>query len=92
MITITKNKNKIVFKGHASSAVCAGVSSIMYTTVNAISKYKSEAIDYKDVNDIVTIKIIKTDIIIDLLINNMFDMFNDLVSQVQDGEVKIIKK
>lgn len=86
MIVITKNTNIITIRGHANSAdygkdiVCASVSSIVYTTINAIKKWKDRAIEVIDNQDM-QIKILENDEITSLLINNMFDLFNDLAYQ-----------
>ena len=88
MITIKiKKENKkikqILFSGHALFAdygkdiVCAGVSSILITTVNAILKYKKDALKYTIKKDVL-VSILKTDKIIDLLINNMIDLLYEL--------------
>lgn len=85
MIKVIKKGNIITISGHANyndsnDIVCASVSSIMYTTVNAILHFDNKAIDYKDDNNIVTIKINKNDNITNVLINNMMSLFNSLVN------------
>lgn len=91
MIEITKNKNNIIFRGHSLPDICASVSSIMYTTVKALNSYDKECITYTDNNlfDFVNIDINKHDMVIDLLINNMFDCLYDLQSDKDVGEDKI---
>ena len=89
MIKININKNIITFKGHSLPGICAAVSSVMYTTMNAILKYDETSVEYKDENDIVTIKIIKHDKIVELLIINMIDMLNDIHSDYGDDYVQI---
>lgn len=89
MIKIDIDKNKIKFIGHSLPDICAAVSSVMYTSVNAILKYDKYSIDYKDENDEVIITIIKHDKIIDLLINNMIDMLNDIHSDFGDNYIQI---
>ena len=69
--------------------ICAAISSIMYTSVNALLKYDTDCIDYKDENDIINIKILKHDDIIDLLIDNMFNMFNDVYTDYGDNYIQI---
>lgn len=90
MITIEKKNDVITFKGHTDSDICASVSSIMYTTVNALNKFDEKIITYNDdtENDIVTVKINFYNELVDLLINNMFDMLNDLQEQT-DGKIEI---
>ena len=89
MIKIDIDKNIIIFNGHSLPDICAAVSSVMYTTMNAILKYDETSVEYKDENDIVTIKIIKHDKIVDLLIINMIDMLNDIHSDYGDNYVQI---
>ena len=90
MITIEKKNDIITFKGHSESDICASVSSIMYTTVNALNKFDEKILNYTDdkENDIVIVKINFYNALVDLLINNMFDMLNDLQEQT-NGEVQI---
>lgn len=84
MIIIKKNKNEIVLSGHANYSntldiVCASVSSIMYTTVTAISRIDDSKIDFKDTVDKVIIKY-EDDKIINILIENMMSLFKELAS------------
>lgn len=84
MIKITFKDNYISMKGHAEyedfgkDIVCAGVSSIITTTINAIIKYDKDSIKYTSKSGNVTINIIKHDEIVDLLINNMKDLLKEL--------------
>lgn len=89
MIKIEKEKDIIMMTGHSMPDICAAISSIMYTSVNALLKYDTDCIDYKDENDIINIKILKHDDIIDLLIDNMFDMFNDVYTDYGDNYIQI---
>lgn len=81
MIKIEKKNDEIVIKGHTKPDLCASVSCIMYTTINALAKYDEQSINFIDDNilDEINITILKHDNIIDLLINNMFDCFKDLI-------------
>ncbi|HOB26002.1 MAG TPA: ribosomal-processing cysteine protease Prp [Bacilli bacterium] len=93
MIHIVKRDKIIKIDGHAdyqdtNDIVCASVSSIMYTTVNALLKYNDKSIKYEDDGDIVTIKILKTDKVINILIDNMMSLFKSLVTNYPDN-VKI---
>ena len=73
---------KIVIKGHAQyddygkDIVCASVSSILTTTVNAILKIDKDAISYDEEG--FAIEILKDDETINKLINNMLDLFKEL--------------
>ena len=79
MIKIVKEKEIITIEGHANYSdtndiVCASVSSIMYTTVNAIMNFNENAIEC-------TIKINNNDDITIKLIDNMMLMFESLVNK-----------
>ena len=85
MITIKHEANKISIKGHANyrdtnDIVCASVSSIMYTTVNALLRFDKNSIIYKDSKGVVTIEIIKNSHENDVLITNMIALFTELAS------------
>ncbi len=83
MIKVNKKDNIITICGHANSAdygkdiVCASVSSIVYTTVNALERYSSSSIDFEDKEKMV-ITILKEDEITKLLIDNMMDLLKSL--------------
>lgn len=83
MINIKKCEDVITISGHAmysnkDDIVCASVSSIMYTTVNALLRFDRNSIDYKDDGEKVVIKINKNDDITNTLIINMLSLFNEL--------------
>ncbi len=83
MILVRVSDILIKISGHANYSdgndiVCASVSSIMYTTVNAIMSFDKDAIIYEDNNDVVTIKNIKKDEITNKLIDNMINLFDNL--------------
>ena len=83
MIKIKFEENLITITGHANYSdgndiVCASVSSIMYTTVNALLRLDENSIKYTDNKDKVTIEILKHNEIIDTLIINMMFLFNQL--------------
>ena len=83
MIKINSKENLITISGHANYSngddiVCASVSSIMYTTVNALLKLDENSIKYTDNKDKVTIEILKHSEVIDTLIVNMMSLFNQL--------------
>lgn len=83
MIKVIKTNNLITIVGHANSnvygkdIVCVSVSSIIYTTINAIKRIDKNAIDVID-NDIMKIKLLKDDEITNSLINNMIDLLRSL--------------
>ena len=84
MIKVYREQNKIIIKGHADyddygkDIVCASVSSIVITTVNAILEIDRDAVIYKEEKDILTIELLKQDEIIIKLINNMIDLLKEL--------------
>ena len=86
MIKVNIKEKQIIIKGHANydelgkDIVCASVSSMVITTVNAILRIDNEAIKYSDDNGVI-IDIIKSDEIINKLINNMIDLLEELEKQ-----------
>ena len=86
MIKVSIKEKQITIKGHANydelgkDIVCASVSSMVITTVNAILRIDNEAIKYSD-NKGVTIDIIKDDEIVNKLINNLIDLLEELSKQ-----------
>ncbi len=83
MIKIKFKENLITITGHANyndgnDIVCASVSSIMYTTVNALLRIDENSIKYTDNKDKVVIEILKHSDVIDTLIINMMSLFNQL--------------
>lgn len=86
MIEVKKKANKITIKGHAdyreeNDIVCASVSSIMYTTVNAILRFNKHSINYKDDKRAVTIEIIDETLETKVLLTNMFALLIELASK-----------
>lgn len=86
-IQVTYNNKKInivEINGHAgyresgTDIVCASVSSIAITTVNAILKLDSEALIYEEADGYLYIELIKHDKYIDTLISNMLDLLKEL--------------
>ena len=82
MIKVIKENNKVMISGHANhnefgkDIVCASVSSIIYTTLNAIKCLKDNTIEVKD-NETMEITY-KNDEITCKLIDNMMDLLKDL--------------
>lgn len=79
--------DKIEIKGHAnysecgSDIVCASVSSMCITTVNAIIKIDESAIYYKENDGYLLIEVIKHSDMIDKLIDNLIDLLTELEKQ-----------
>ena len=86
-IKITKtndNIDKISILGHSgykesgSDIVCASVSSICITTVNAIIRIDSNSIEYDEKDGYLTVDIKKHTTVIDILIQNMIELLYEL--------------
>lgn len=88
--------NKVVIQGHSgysesgSDIVCASVSSISITSVNAILKVNEKAIFYKQDEGFLEIVINEHDKIIELLLENMIELLEELSSNYSKY-IKIIK-
>ena len=89
MIRVLVKKKKESFaefcvQGHAmyddygKDIVCAGASTIFITTVNAILRFDKQAIVVDQKKDLVCLKILKTNEIIEKLLENMIDLFSEL--------------
>ena len=87
MIKINISKDEITIKGHSgysevgSDIVCASVSSICITTVNALLSIDEDCVKYIEEDGYLNIKINKHSEVIDKLINNMINLFKELESQ-----------
>ena len=90
MIKVLVKENIIQISGHAKfddygkDIVCASVSSIVCTTVNAILNINSSAIEVIDNKDLI-IKILSNDTITNKLINNMISLLKDLSEQYKEN-------
>ena len=87
MIKISVEKDEITIKGHSgysesgSDIVCASVSSICITTVNALLSIDEDCVKYTEEDGYLNIKINKHSEVIDKLINNMINLLKELQSQ-----------
>ena len=87
-INIKKNVNidLIEVRGHANydeygkDIVCASVSSMVITTINAIVRIDSNSIDYNDNNGVI-INVLKHTKVIDKLLVNLEELLIDLQKQ-----------
>ena len=76
--------NHIKISGHSGYAesgydiVCASVSSIAITTVNALLSINEDCLNYIEEDGLLEIDILKHDDVIDKLINNMLSMLKEL--------------
>ena len=83
MIKVYINKDEIKVSGHAlydesgKDIVCASVSTILTTTVNAIIRFDDDSINYDDKNGL-DIKILKHTKESDVLIENMISLLEEL--------------
>ena len=97
MIKVEIENNKIEIKGHANyddygkDIVCASVSSIVITTINAIIEFDPESIYYEDLNNRILIEKLKDDDINNKLINNMIELLEELEKSYKDN-IKIIRR
>ena len=84
MIKVSVKKDIITIKGHSgygsegTDIVCASVSSIAITTVNALIRIYEDCIIYNESDGYLEIKINKHNDIVDSLIENMIDLFKEL--------------
>lgn len=97
MIKVEIENNKIEIKGHANyddygkDIVCASVSSVVITTINAIIEFDPESIYYEDLNNRILIEKLKDDDITNKLINNMIELLEELEKSYKDN-IKIIRR
>ncbi len=87
MIRVNVEKDKIRVSGHAGykeagkDIVCAAVSSMVTTTVNAIIRLEKDSILYTEADGMVEIEIKEHSTITDTLILNMVELLKQLESQ-----------
>ncbi len=76
--------SEIIINGHSNydvsgrDIVCASVSSIAITTINAILKFDNSALKYKESDGYLKVDIINHNKYIDTLILNMLDLLKEL--------------
>ena len=71
-----------LYASYGKDIVCASVSSIVITTINAIVRLDQKAIDYS-LNDGILISILNHNRIVDTLIDNMVSLLKDLQKQYE---------
>lgn len=87
MIKINVKKDTITIEGHAlfddygKDIVCASVSSIAITSINAIVRLDSEALTVVQDEGFIEVKINKRNDVIDVLLENMISLFKELENQ-----------
>ena len=96
-VNISNNLKQIFIKGHAEYAeygkdiVCAAVSSIVATSINACLTLSSDSIKYTEKEGLVEINVLKEDEATIKLINNMINMLIELAKQYKKN-ITIIKE
>lgn len=96
-VNVYGKNDKVELLGHAlfdeygKDIVCAGVSSVVTTTINAILTFNKDYISYLKEHDKLTIKINVHNEIVDNLINNMLDMLKN-IEEDYPNNIKIGKE
>ncbi|HOZ54348.1 MAG TPA: ribosomal-processing cysteine protease Prp [Bacilli bacterium] len=86
---------QIKISGHAlyddygKDIVCSSVSSMVILTINLLIKLDNESINYDNIKGIVTINVLKTDELINIILYNLVDMLKEL-SEEYDKYIKFI--
>lgn len=97
MIKVNIKEKEIIITGHADydeygkDIVCASVSSIVITSVNAALKIEEKSLDFKEEQDKLTINILSNNKNILIIIKNMIDLLEEL-SLTYKKNIKIIKE
>ena len=97
MIKVKLDNNKIEISGHAyydeigKDIVCASVSSIVITTINAILEIDSDSINYEDLDNKIIIELLNENEIVKKLINNMVFMLESLEKDYPKN-IKILRR
>ena len=97
MIKVKINKDHIEIKGHAmydahgKDIVCASVSCIVITSVNAILKFNEETIKYEYKDGYVKIDVLKHTKETDIIILNMIELLEELEKQYSKN-IKIYRE
>ena len=97
MIKVILEDKKIIVSGHAGyddygkDIVCASVSSIVITSINACIEIDNESIYYVDTENKIEIDILKDDQVINKVINNMILMLESLEKDYPKN-IKILRR
>ncbi len=87
MIKISIKKDQIIIEGHSNFSeygtdiVCASVSSISITTINALLRIDNKCIKYEEKDGYIKLDILKHNKYVDILIENMIDLLKELEKQ-----------
>ena len=91
MIRVKVKPDDITISGHArydeygKDIVCASVSSIVTTSVNAILSFDHKLIKYNVREGLISIKILIHDDTTDTLLNNMINMLEELANDYPEN-------
>ena len=83
-VVCSKDNKKITISGHAlyddygKDIVCASVTSIVTTTINAILSFDNDAIYYEAISGKIVIEVKKDNRETQILIRNMMNLLNEL--------------
>lgn len=102
MIKVYVNKNKIIMTGHANfeeygkDIVCASVSSIVTTSINACLRVEANSLVYQEEYDKqelskLTIEVMSDNKNVLLILENMIQMLEEL-AETYKKNIKIIKE
>ena len=97
MIKVILDNNKIEITGHAyfddigKDIVCASVSSIVITTINACIEIDDDSINYEDLDNKIKIEILNDNEVIKKLIDNMVFMLEGLEKDYPKN-IKILRR
>jgi len=97
MIKVYVNNNTFTIKGHAlydtigKDIVCASVSSIVTTSINALVRFDKDSIKYYNENDSLIIEILKNNKETNILVENMLSLLKELEEDYPKN-IKIIKE
>lgn len=97
MIKINIKKDQIKIEGHSNYSeygtdiVCASVSSISITTINALLRLDKECIKYEEKDGFIKLDILKHNNYVDILIENMIDLLKELEKQYKKN-IKIDRR
>lgn len=96
MIKVNIKDDELTIKGHSlyddfgKDIVCASVSSICITTVNALLSIDEDCITYEESDGYLKIKINNHNEIVDKLINNMINLLTELEKKYKKN-IQIIR-
>ena len=80
-----------MYDDYGKDIVCAAVSSIVITSINACLKFEENSLIYKEEKDVLTIDIVSDNKNILLILENMITMLEEL-AETYKKNIKIIKE